>query len=165
MINVQFRLQAPAPSELKSKHKFVQANLMVLQPPLINHISKVSDKRHDGVEPLMLSDPRYGGETTILKLTHEQLRNLTVKFGAGWEKQNASYQGYFGTVLKMEAFPVEFPPEYYEIITQAKSDDKLDLLVSVDTNLNLKLTIHLNDELIPIAEAASSESLRAAAPN
>lgn len=156
MINVQFHLQAPAPSELVSTHKFVQANLIVLQPPLINHISKVSDKRHDGVEPLMLGDPRYSGETNILKFTHEQLHNLTVKFGAGWEKQNASYQGYFGTVLKMEAFPVEFPPEYYETIAKAKSGDKLDLLVSVDTNVNLKLTIHLNGE--PIPEAASSAS-------
>jgi hypothetical protein len=54
----------------------------------------------------------------------------------------------------MEAFELALPAEYYSVIEQVKSGDTLDLLVSVNKDMRLALTIHHNGALVPKADVA-----------
>jgi hypothetical protein len=54
----------------------------------------------------------------------------------------------------MEAFELALPAEYYSVIEQVKSGDTLGLLVSVNKDMRLELTINHNGALVPKADVA-----------
>lgn len=151
-IRVQFKLQAPAPSDLVyPPFHFSYTNLIVLNPPEVNHVSNLCKEAHDGFKPVQLTKMGKMAAVTstdVLMLTPEQLKTLEIKLGAGWEKPHSVLGGYSGPVIKMEAYLVKFPPEYYHAIEAAKAGDTLILHLTVDKHINLTLTVYNKDGLV-----------------
>jgi hypothetical protein len=158
---VQFYLNAPAPRDLVTDYEWTDANLQIIGSPSLNYISNVSAEKQTFDKPVMLSNPAeaWSSDKDSLILDHSALQNIIIQYGVGRIEDNSNYYGLSGNILKMYAYVLSLPPEYYEALKQAKTGDTFCFYVSVDRKADLKIDIYHKDKQI-ICDFPTPDSVR-----